>query len=277
MGVLAASVAASVGCSARPLVDGAAACGPLMGNMPFSLCGVVGGKSVAYVPPIGLNVRARGVSAVRFEASDFDGMWLEVWGETDRWTDFVPHPVAGWLLRPPAGWVGEGEWLCGQSGTITHHEDLEATAGAIEGTLGALARLPACKGDGGASSLHVDVTGGVINVPGRVPGTGGRCQIGFRANDARVTILIDGACPQPGAPRSLVGERIVLQQIGDTTSCIGAGATATVVADASPEGGQHLLVDIPSMSVPTGCGDPIDGDELLFDAAPVELSPPPGS
>jgi len=277
MGALAAFVAADVGCSARPLVEGAV-CGPPMGNVPFSLCGVVGGKSVAYVPPIGLYVRSRGVGAVTFEASDYDGMWLDVWGETVRWTDFVPHPVAGWLLRPPAGWVGEGEWLCGQSGTITHQEDhlKDGLVGAIDGALGALARLPACKGEGGPSSLHVNLTGGVLAVPARVPGTRGRCQIGFRADDTRITILLDDACPQPGAPVLLAGQRIVLQQIGDTTSCIGAGATLTLVADAPSEGGQHLLVDIPSMSAPTACGTPIDGDELVFDAAPIEVVPPAG-
>jgi hypothetical protein len=170
-----------------------------------------------------------------------------------------PRQVSGWLLRPPAGWAGEGEWICGQSGTITHHAD-----DSLDATLGALSVIPRCNG-GGAGSLYADLFGGVIPFD-LAPG----CWIGFRANDTPMVILAAG-CPQLGVPLPLDGARIVIGQAPDTTACLGDGASVLLFPDSSPTGGSHLIVDIPSMSAPQSCGgSPGPGDGLFMTvAAPV--------
>jgi hypothetical protein len=247
---------AGAGCEGRPLpyptrndadADDAAGidaneppCDPGDGTIAFALCGALGAKPVAYVPPDGVQSTGRWMSQVTYEVSGFDGVWLDIWGDAEPWKDSNPRDVAGWLLRPPAGWAGEGEWICGQSGTITHHAD-----GSVEATLTAPAILPRC--NGGQGGLHADVFGGVIPF-----GAAAGCSIGYTLNGIR-TLILAASCPQTGVPVPIDEARIVVGQLPATTACAGAGATVTLLPDTSANGAQHLIVDIPSISTPKGC------------------------
>src|SRR5262245_17684202 len=186
--VLAAILGTVLGRSERPLpelrggdaaVDGApVSCEPRDATLGFSLCGVIDGRSVSYLPPY-LQTYSRGASAVTFEAWGPDGPWLDMWGPGGRWTDYDLHQISGWLLRPPLRWASVGTWFCGQAGTITRHAD-----GSFDGTLSGPSILPACGREGGPESLHFDLHGGFTPFD-----DGGGCVIGFRADDARFTIL----------------------------------------------------------------------------------------
>jgi len=221
------------------------------------LCGVVDGKSVRYIPPYGLDVDTRGREAVGFEGAGPDYVWFSIWG-TDPWRDNDPHQVSGWLLQPPASWVGPGAWICGQAGSITRHAD-----DSIAATLSALSLLPACGEAGGQETLDADVIGGVAPLSAISAADG--CEIGFRANDTAVTLIVP-ACPQMGVPLPLDGTRVVFgdasfpQDIPVTSACLGAGAQLTLLPDALPQGASHLLINVPSMSVPAACaGTPASG------------------
>jgi hypothetical protein len=272
--VLTATLAAALGCSSRPLVqrpagdgsitfgvDGAnglggaggaaVVCEPTDAAQAFSLCGQIAGRSVSYVPPF-LEISARSVSMVTLEAYGPDGPWLAIWGagpDAGRWTDEDPRPVAGWLLKPPSGWVPDASWFCGQAGTMTRHGDAS-----IDATLSEPALLPACTGAGGPDSLQVDVNGGVVSLGGSAG-----CSIGFATNDARIMILAP-ACPQAGVALPLDGLRVVSRGAASyTTACIGVGASVTFIPDPSTNK-QRLIVDVPSMSAPETCGPTVGGE-----------------
>jgi hypothetical protein len=224
-------------------------CGP---GLPLSLCGVVGGQSVRYTPQYGFQATARSQQAVTYNVIGLDGVWLDIWGDMAPWTDSAPRQVSGWLLRPPAGWLGKGEWICGQSGTITHNADNSVAA-----TLGALSVVPRCNG-GGSESLYADLFGGFIPFD-----IGPGCWIGFRANDTPMTLLTD-SCPKLGVALPLDGARIVRGEAPDTTACLGNGASLLLLPDTSPTGGSHLIIDIPSMSAPQSCGSSSLPEDGLF-------------
>jgi hypothetical protein len=204
-----------------------------------------------------LGFDGRSLDTVGFDGGGTDDVWFSIWG-TDPWMDYDPHQISGWLLRPPASWIGAGTWICGQAGTITRHADHSVAA-----TLSALSLLPACGEAGGSETLHADVIGGVA--PLDSTDAAGGCQIAFRANDTRVTLIV-GACPQMGVPMPLDGARAVFGDAfvpGDmpiTTACLGAGAQLTRLPDSLPDAA-HLLIDVPSMSVPQSCaGTPVSGE-----------------
>ena len=220
----------------------------------FALCGTLDGRWVSYVPPY-LQSWARGNSAVTFEAMGPDGPWLVVWGANEPWRDFDPRDVSGWFFRPPPGWAAAGAWLCGQGGTITHYADQS-----LDGTLTKPAVLSACSGEGGPDSYRADLPGGIIPFD-----QGGGCQIGFTSSDFRQLLILAEVCPKPGETLRLDGRRVVTHQRGEAaygTVCIGPGASLTVVPDPSTSA-THLLVDIPSMSLPETCGPPTSGELVM--------------
>lgn len=244
-------LAVGAGCDQSTQVCG----GP---GLPFFICGLVRGEAVSYTPPYGVQITGRGVSSVTYSVLGLDGVDLEIWGNGEAWTDSNPHPVAGWLLEPPPAFVTYGEWVCGGSGTITHNAD-----DSVDATLTDLAIVPQCTG-GGSASLQADVYGGVLPFK-LVPG----CWIGFSTNDTSMAIITP-SCPQAGVPLALDGMRIIVGKTSDTTVCIGSGASLTLLSDTSSTGGQHLVIDIPSMSPPQSCSTAaIPGDELQMHSAGV--------
>jgi len=263
--ILAALLAAALGCSGRPLppTEGDAAvpqdsgddaavtpiapCHPSDLPGDLSLCGVIDGRSVSYLPP-SLQSYQRGMSPLFFQTMGPDGTWLEIRGPGD-WTDDEPHQVSGWWLRPPAGWAGAGVWLCGRAGTITHHQDES-----VDATLSKAGILPACGLGGGPLFLHAEVSGGVVPFA-----QGGGCTIGFMVDNRRVVFLAP-ACPQVGVPLSIEGLRIVSRaETTDETACTGAGATLTLLGDAAT----RFLIDIPSLSQPETCSASLSGGLLM--------------
>jgi hypothetical protein len=251
---LAALLGVAAGCSAGSSMACASADAP--GG--FSLCGVVGGLPVGFAPPYGLQMQGRGVSSVSYTALGLDGESLDIWGDAAAWQDSTPRQVSGWLLAPPTGWVADGDWICGTAGTITHQDD-----DSIDARLGALSIIPRCEGGTSGSSFDADLFGGVIQLA-LSPG----CWIGFNANGTPMSLLTP-TCPQTGVPLPLDGGRVVIGERPETTACIGSGATLTLMADTSANGGHHLVVDIPSMSVPQSCGAPtVPGDWLQMTVAP---------
>jgi hypothetical protein len=264
--VLAAIAATALGCTARPLTEtadaggiGAADAGPepcepgdqLIG---FSLCGTIDGRPVSYAPE-DLELYERGVSQVTFEGLGSDGGWIAVWGANVRWSGEDPYEVAGWLFKQPADRTGNPPWFCGQGQTITHHPD-----DSIDATLTEPARLPACTREGGPDSYQADLTGGILRYL-----QGGGCEIGFTNSDLRRLTLLTDVCPQIGERLPLDGMRVVTHQRGETrdgTVCIGAGASVMVAPD-STSTSAHLLVDIPSMSLPETCGPATSGELVM--------------
>jgi hypothetical protein len=279
--ILAACCGAVASCGGRPLPSAggtdaaispgdalAADGGPAACTLPsppsgFSLCGTLDGKSVLYAPPY-FEEEARALSEVDFEFLGTDGAWLEAWG-AGAWKDTDPHPLTGWLLRPPVDWALGRGWVCGLSGTISHHADKSTDA-----TLGDPAILPACDLAGGPASFNADVTAGVISLP-----PGGGCDIGFNANGEIFEILAP-TCPHVGAPLPLDGLRLVDRgargATADATACIGTGATITSIPDVDASSADHLLVNIPSMTAPEPCAPAVSGELFMHVGLPANLS-----
>jgi hypothetical protein len=278
---LAAGCALVASCGRRPLPNGAgtdaaispgdalagdggpAACTPANVPSGFSLCGTLDGKSVLYAPPyLGYEVRA--LSEVDFGFLGTDGVWFDAWGP-GVWTDTDPHPLTGWLLRPPADWALGRGWVCGLGGTITHHGDKTTDA-----TLDQPAILPACDLAGGPASFNADVTAGVISLP-----PGGGCDIGFNSNGELFEILAP-TCPHAGAPLPLDGLRLVDKgargATADATACIGTGATITAIPDVDASTVDHLLVSIPSMTPLQPCAPAVSGELFMHVDLPANLS-----
>jgi hypothetical protein len=234
-------------------------CGSDVASGGFLLCGVVRSEPVGFAPPYGVQLTERALSSVIYSVIGLDGEWLDIWGDMAPWQDSNPRRVSGWLLQPPTGWVNDGDWICGTTGTITYHDD-----GSLDAKLGALAIVPRCDGSGSGTSLHADVFGGEIPFA-LAPG----CWIDFNASGTPA-LLLTPTCPQTGVPLPLDGARIVVGRAPDTTACVGNGATPTLMPDTSPNGAQHLVVDIPSMTVPQSCGVPtVPGDWLQLTVAPL--------
>jgi hypothetical protein len=246
--VLAAIVGGILGCGAE---DPADACTPTDNAIAFTLCGALDGKAVSYAPE-GVQTYLRGVSDVTFEMIGLDGTWLYVWGGPGTWTDHEPREVSGWLLRPPAGWVNEGGWVCGGEGRMTYHTDES-----IDATLTEPSILPACGQEGGRASLDADVVGAVIPFP-----QGGGCLIGLTVDATRARLLTP-ACPEEGVPLPLDGLRIVYRgAASEVTACIGSGASLTMLpaADESSSGARkRLRISIPSMSAGESCAPAVSG------------------
>jgi hypothetical protein len=101
----------------------------------------------------------------------------------------------------------------------------------------------------------------------------GGCEIHFKTNDARVTLLAL-ACPQEGVPLSLDGLRIFERfEATDATACIGSGASVTWIPGAvasSPT--KHLIVDIPSLSAFETCRPTVSGELQVKVRVPVTLT-----
>jgi hypothetical protein len=257
-GLVGLALLVGAGCNGRPVpgsgndagIDANAPSCDLGGTVDFSLCGTIGAKAVAYVPPYGVQTLARGVSQVSYEVYGLDEVWLDLWGDMQPWKDSDPRDVSGWLLRPPASWAGDEAWICGQSGTITHNAD-----DSIDATLTMPAVLPHCS-EGGSASLHDDAFGGIAPFA-----SGGACSIGYTIGGTH-TFILTASCPQIGIPLALDGARIVIGPNLDTTACVGSGATLMLLPDTSANGAHHVIVDIPSMSTPEPCdaSPPVEGE-----------------
>jgi len=243
MSIMAALVVAAVaGCGG----GSSDACQPSDAGIGFSLCGTVDGQPLSYVPP-SLQFSSRSQVPLGLGAAGPDGAWFDLRGP-GAWTDGDTHAISSWFFRPQWGWTNDGVWLCGQGGTVINHSSHE-----FEGTLRQPAILPACGRQGGPESLHVEVNAGITAFD-----DGGGCLIGFKANDMRVTLLAY-ACPQPGLSLPIDGLRMfAFTEATDATACIGAGATVTWVDDGTSAA--HLVVDIPSLSVPEACAPTVSGE-----------------
>jgi hypothetical protein len=259
--VLVAIAGAACGCSERPL-GSTTGCEASDTTAAFSLCGAIAGKPVSYAPD--LQFYAHGNSALEYEVMAREGRpWLDIWG-TGSTSDHEPHPITGWLLRPPADWAADGTWFCGQGDTVTRHEDLS-----VDATLTAPSILPACGVAGGPDVLHVDIHGGISRFDGG-------CMIGFSSitDDARNRVIIfPPTCPELGVPLPLDGLRIVdhtetTGAASAATRCVGAGASLTWVPDDTTTA-SHFIVDIPSMSARETCAPPVSGELQMKIAAPA--------
>jgi hypothetical protein len=230
-------------------------CQPLDPAVELSFCGVIAGKPLQYTAAS--TFLGVGVSTVDVEGAGPSSLLVDIWGPGSWHGDYTPHPVSGWLVRPPEGWAAAGSWLCGRSGAIAHSAD-----DAIDATLNEPAILPACDGQGGPASAHVELMEAPL-VPNDEDG--GRCELGFLTGGARL-LLRGVVCPQVNAPTSLDRLRVIsLTTSGQTTACIGPGATITLLPDSSATV-SHIVIDIPSMSAPETCGPTVDGQLLLHSA-----------
>ena len=253
---------AAFGCSDRPL-GSTTGCEPSAAVAGVSLCGAIAGKPLSYVGAF--EYYARSNSVQEFEVLASDGPWVDLWGPNST-SDHEPHPITGWLLRPPANWAGRGTWFCGEGDTVTRHEDLS-----VDGTLAAPSILPACSGAGGPGSLHIDIHGGITPL-----GPSGGCMVAFGSvtDGVRNRVMIfTPECPGRNVSLALDGLRIVehaqtTDAVSATTRCVGAGAWLTWVPDDTTTA-SHLIVDIPSMSAPEACAPPVSGALQMKIAAPA--------